>query len=794
MNRLHNSMIVTLLVFGVLWTCGTAGAQDLTTVRMTDRVLVEDTMPIGMNISGDPYWKPPALKRRLALNFEGGYFSFFGVWTDKADTGGRKLAVSKHRFRDMEGHIEAVKETGTVTWLEGEKIWDTARVTDVVQEEGQAYLILDEEVPQNSDSQHTPFYLLQAVDRQDRSRDAIGPLVTGKKNAEAYQIALNDVPPGSYGWRSFRIAADDQRRSDGWALTQAEEMDCSGHWRVSLWARAEAGNPSLKTGIQNTDTPIPVTKRWQKFEKVVEAGDVSGTGFVRLDFAVEGGTVLLDDIVVTKLGFENPTAFTDDFVRMMRDDLNVGIVRQLIWGGWSIDHYLQGLLKRQSLLGRNHGKVPWTITEFYTMCEYIGAAPWHSIPGAVRPEGIKAMMEYLGAPPDVGYGKLRARQGHPRPWTEVFDRIYIQIANEPITFNGNSAHVDTWRSLADVAKDSPYYRDNIKLVASGQDVMSGNWRDWRSGTYYEPVPRVDYIALAPYPLKGLWKEDLRRYDREGEVFEWLAHLAQHEWDTFRWARFGRGAHEAGYGVAAYETNFHATFGDASAEERNRIVTSQGGMIALMHNLLYPMRRYGVKDQCFFTLYQFDFAPGGSFGDKFEGNRVRLWGTVLNNRPGRQRYRPAALGLRVINEVIGGDLVQTIHEGAEPELTVFGRWKDGSGERVSKNYHRMPDGEMGEKTHKAVWSFGFVEGDRRGIILMNHDAEKAHSVRIEFPGGAAGGKAATWTIDNEDPFASNEPEVGEVQVRVEKEELSGFRSGHRTTLGPLSLVAIEWQVK
>ena len=47
-------------------------AQETTTVRLTDTVLLPDASRIGYNISGDNYYSPPALKRRLALSFEGG--------------------------------------------------------------------------------------------------------------------------------------------------------------------------------------------------------------------------------------------------------------------------------------------------------------------------------------------------------------------------------------------------------------------------------------------------------------------------------------------------------------------------------------------------------------------------------------------------------------------------------------------------------------------------------------------------------------------------------------------------
>ena len=58
------------------------------------------------------------------------------------------------------------------------------------------------------------------------------------------------------------------------------------------------------------------------------------------------------------------------------------------------------------------GQRHYTLHELFTLCEYLGCEPWYVLPGTLYPEEIDVFMEYVGAPPDVGYGKFRAAQGH----------------------------------------------------------------------------------------------------------------------------------------------------------------------------------------------------------------------------------------------------------------------------------------------------------------------------------------------------------------------------------------------
>ena len=775
------------IIGGLLLALGSAQAQDITSIKLTDKVLLTDASRIGYNISGDNYYSPPALKRRLSLNFETGHITGFTLWRPKAGLGGNKLPSASLK-KLSESEIRALKENGVVTYLTGPQIWTTTKIKDVVQEGDNCFFIVDKPVPEvPAKETFTPFYMYEALDKTSVELGRGVPLINGKDKKDIFQIALNDVPPGSAGWRAFKVIASGGKAADGFALTSPKAMNCLGEWQVTLWVKAAAGNPKVNIAIGDAHEQVPASPQWQKFDRILKVGTTPDKGWLALNFEVADGDVLFDDIEVTKLGEKNPTAFLDDFVNMLKNDLKVGNLRELIMCGHGVDNYLQ------VPLGQNPQQFDWSITEFYTLCEYIGAEPWHSIPGFVRPDDMKAMAEYLAAPADVGYGKLRAAQGHPVPWTKVFKRIHLQISNEPITFNGNSPHIDTWRSLADALHSSPYYTDNIRLTASTQDLSTGNWLA-KDRSVNPPAPKIAQFCDQTYFLTGFWKTDITSQKTPADLFQWLITFVQSEWDESRIPRWQPVAKSAGYEYSVYETSFHTTFGTASSQERNGVITSLGGGMAQIFNLLYGMKYNGARSISQFNLFQFDFSPGGSFGDDFEGKRVRVWGTVLNNQQGQQRYRPIALGIHTINQVIGGDLVETVHEGAAPVVNVTGRWKDTRGEKQPDG-KRVPSTEAPTtRQHPALWSFAFKDEKRRGLILMNHDATSAHTVRVEFSGTVKDATARAWTLANDNIYATNEPEAGDPQVKVQESQLTGFASGKEIKLAPFSLTALDWNVE
>ncbi len=233
------------------------------------------------------------------------------------------------------------------------------------------------------------------------------------------------------------------------------------------------------------------------------------------------------------------------------------------------------------------------------------------------------------------------------------------------------------------------------------------------------------------------------------------------------------AEKAGIELSIYEVNHHTTHGDAPLEPRNKIVTSIGGGINVANNMLMMMREHKLRTQCLFSLIQHGYRAHGI-------GEVRLWGTALNMRAGHERYRPTFLACMLANKVIGGDMVRTIHSKDEPTFYARGYFTKGDVETVAN----IP----------VIWSYGFSQGTKRGLVFMCLDVSKPREVTVKFVGKVTGDHATSWTLSADSITASNEFEVGEPQVKMRQGVVRGFARGSKVELAPHSMLVLSWQVE
>ena len=134
-----------------------------------------------------------------------------------------------------------------------------------------------------------------------------------------------------------------------------------------------------------------------------------------------------------------------------------------------------------------------------------------------------------------------------------------------------------------------------------------------------------------------------------------------------------------------------------------------------------------------------------------------------------------------NKVIGGNLVKTIHSKNEPTFDATGYFASrGDAETISN----IP----------AIWSYGFAQGNKRGLILINLDVSTARPVIVKFAGKVVDNKVTSWALATETITANNEFEVGRPQVEVTTNVLGDFSSGSKITLPPHSMKVLSWKVE
>jgi len=797
--RTHRGCVAGLAVVGfsvALLHARPAAAQateqsNITTVRITDRVLVADTMRLGINLGGDAYYSGAALvKKRARENFEGTIYRVchFGPGSDRQ-------GVSTW-FRPREDWQKIIQGS-RYTILSGPSKWTTGIVDDVLtkyyRHENQMkpffYFRLDRtiEPPPEGMRIGIMFECDRTEDGQFRSPD-------GYWTSKANEIAIGDVPPESFGCAALKLNGSQEEAHVRFGTHYQRYGQTNGTWQVHFWAKAKQGTPELTVAADRRwgeSAMVRPGPQWQKYQKTLLVDQVpepqgpQDNPHLLFTFTADSGDVLLDDVEIWMQGDRNPTAFRDDCVATLKR-FNPGVLRELQMGGSTVANTINPPLRSYSYASQpgsklgpyeRHQQDDYGLHEMYELCEYLDCDPWYCLPGTITREEMRQFMEYLGAPADEGEGRRRAALGHARPWTEVFGTIHVEFGNE--AWNNAGAYQcggfngpDYWNDLIAAGKASPHYRPNVVFHAAGQASYSGRNRE-----IMKDCPNADRFGVAPYIIQGFSKEEYTSYlSDDDRLFRWAF-----AWPIRR-SRDPAGAmfqnyelaQQAGMELSIYEVNHHTTHGDGPLEPRNKLVTSIGGGLNVLNNMLMMLKEHHLRTQCLFSLAQHSYNAQGI-------GPVRLWGTALCMRDGHQRYRPTFLACATANRVMGGDLVETTHAGLDPTFTATGVFSSRAGAETLRD---LP----------VIWSYAFAEGNRRGLILISLDTSQPHPVDVAFDGEVDGGQARSWLLTAERITDNNEYEGGEPQVKVAEESLDGFRSGTRVVLPPFSMRALSWRIK
>ncbi len=762
-----------------------ADAADLTRVRVTDEVIVEDVERLGVHFSGHNFYDSVILKQRVAENFEGTIHRLHVLGPRNQPDEGALIGWNAPAdelwtgatFTVLSGPDRGLK--GTVTGYEEDRQdpeRDDRRLTA---------LLLDRQVRWGDEGPNGVLL--------DKSDTEAGQLPHGgRPNWEEqftggdYELVHGDVPPDTFGNTALKLRGSDEPAWIEFVAQFAHAAPIGGEWRVRFWARRLDGSPELHvypSTAPDSGFTVNPSREWQRYERVVSLDD--GDGLLTWGWRVTGGEVLVNDIEVWQEGDTNPTAFRDSLVETLRE-LNPGSIRYLRNTRDSLVNSLQPAIRAYSRRGEARRRSAFGTHEFYELCAYLDCAAWATLPGTMYPEEMDQFMEYIGAPADVGLGRLRAELGQPEPWTEVLPAIHVQIGNEAVTFMGTGFFgPDYWEDMISRAKASPYYSDNVVFHVNYQGSGAARILDW--------TPSADRLTTGGYMLFGLYDDQIEMAGDKPGLYDFVFAQTWHNWlvpENNRNVGVIRAARERGKEISVYEGgNYHTTFGDPPdppLEQVNRIITGMAGGMNATHSLLLLMKHRGARTMQSFNLSQFHFSPGGAFGNM--PGRVRVWGGVLNiGEPARRRFRPRFLALQIANQVMGGDLVETPHSGADPKISVTNRFGAGYGPS------RRPV-EMTVEDMPLIHSYGFREGDRRGLILVNLDTRSDQDIVVEFPGQVRDGRAQSWVLVGDDLEATNEPDWAPdaPEVTIEEDTIGGFSSGHRVTVPRASMMAIEWE--
>ena len=312
---------------------------------------------------------------------------------------------------------------------------------------------------------------------------ADSPVTGGGQTAARFEIRDGRefaIAPYAYGPSSLH-----------WWPTFMPDRD----YTVEFWAKADKPLTATfnLTGFYEPKGRNPVapatfaiTGGWQRFTHTFRVPvlyqDAKGAiGGYKL--SVTGpATLWLDNLRIIEAGTPY-AALTPDDLRMF-SEAHVSAIRThaFIKTGTSSYSMAQLLAPAGAINATRGNTVPQTLA----IMEQVKARPWLQIEMHMAPEEWLGLVEYLAAPYDPAvdtpaskpWAARRHAQGRSKPWSDAFDRIYLELSNE------------TWNGLF-----RPWTFENMKDAATGAELDRGTvyglFQEWF----------IDQLATSPW-----WKQ------------------------------------------------------------------------------------------------------------------------------------------------------------------------------------------------------------------------------------------------------------------------------------------------
>jgi len=523
-------------------------------------------------------------------------------------------------------------------------------------------------------------------------------------------------------------------------------------------------------------TELTATDEWTKHDFAVPNERLPERAYNQCRIAsTEAGRLWVDNLLIHQTDVE-PFGFMPVFTEALKE-MKPSILRSM--------HYNLYRYTLEGMLG--HGFSDYTIWDkkgtggpaesphgmglggFLKLCAEVGADPWINIHLFTEEECL-GLMEYLAGPTDTDYGRRRASDGQEAPWTTVFDRIHIELGNEPWGTLFFPMRPEMFAAACNLVfgqcKASPHYDAGVfNFIGGGWAIMN------REGGYNHVLMRdaveMDTIgAFAGY--FGGWDGLVMPGDSDEEFFQnQLLYVPLIEGPRLAGAGeirelVGRapGQTEDPLEIACYE------YGPGYAvpsPERPFIEQSETvgkslalGIATLDRGLLFW--EYGYRGaQSFFR-----FGTGPN--------------CTSHSDPVSMRPHPCWLAVSLLNRECRGDLLETIPEQVStvdvPDMLVQNMdWKGGLQEEIQK----------GRNGIHMVKCFAFRDADRYALVAYNRWFDTPRSVTLRLPYEPKA-RVTIYKLTHEDPRATNREELN---IEIVTEERDDFSQEYTFGLPPCS---------
>jgi hypothetical protein len=565
-------------------------------------------------------------------------------------------------------------------------------------------------------------------------------------------------------------------------------IQLNGNFRLSFKAKGLAVGNNLAiflgrgppANVVFSSQTVPITGVWNTYNIDFTAADNGVQGTVTLGFtAVNPSIVLLDDVslVQTNGDTTNTTAFRDPMVNALKS-FNPSILRYWVEDlGDSLDNEIAAPFARQrecyssqmiDPTGIGHEDLMYGLHEFLELCDLLQAEPWWIVPTTFTTQEMSNLLEYLSGPSSSPYGAKRAARGRTAPWTDTLSTIHLEFGNEAWNnFNYRGAIIGNdppspadpqsygarGSELFGVAKSSPYYSSSkYDLVLGGQASLPS-----RNTGIHNASSNHDSLAVAPY-----FGGHIDTYDTDENLFGPLFAEPEMIGQTGGYMRTNYDNMQASsrpVPLSVYEVNLHTTDGAITQARLNDFTPSIGAGIAVADHMLMMLRDLGIRNQCLYSLSSYAFG-------RSDGKYALLWGSVRDMGVS-DRKRPQFLAVKLANEVLGGDLVQTTQSGDNPT------WNQA-----------LVNGIQYNNAHY-IQSHAFVNGNREAVIIFNLHRTSSLDVNFSGPNAPTGAVVMRRLFAN----AITDSNESAENVVIQTTNFPSFDPSQPLTLPPFSMTVL-----
>jgi alpha-L-arabinofuranosidase len=594
-----------------------------------------------------------------------------------------------------------------------------------------------------------------------------------------------DLAPDTPGRQCIRLSA----AGVGQALTISTPFGAfqgsnfiilNGNYRITFKAKGVGGTNAVRVkvwrgaGAPMIDQTVPLTTSWATYTKdfeIHEPPDVA-VAMVILSFTASTSSVLLDDVSLEQLNGDasNTTAFRDPVVNVLKDFRPGSLRAHVLDQGDSLEDLIAPPFahRRNEYTPYSNSKrtIPYGWHEFLELCELVGAEPYLSIPLPFTDLEAANLIEYLAGPATTPYGAKRAARGHAAPWTNSFNRIHLELGNEAWnpTFRGATMFAADYghrgNDFFTIVRGSPYFDPaKFNLILGVQAVNPYNSRITHNASSTH-----DMLAIAPYMATRI--DDYASNEQlYGGLFAeaswWSSPVGVPQAGPVRQTYDFINGTSRPVPLMVYEDNLHSVQGSIPQSILDTFPASIGAGLAVADEMLIMLRDEKIRDQDIFSLAGFKYQINDG-----TGRTSPIWG-ITRDIGITDRKRPQYLAAKLINDVIGGNMVETTQTGDNP------KWNQPLTNRIALD--NVP----------YVQSFAFADGARRGVVIFNLHRSNTLDVTI------GGSNAPSGTVTMKRLSAVNITDTNESgeNVTITTQTLTNFDGSQVLSLPPYSMTVL-----